>query len=51
MGDSEITLARNYEVGAAGQLAMDSLPLTARRSHSIARSRWHFSSPGGTPTR
>lgn len=28
MGDSEITIARNYEVGAAGRLAMDALPLT-----------------------
>src|SRR6516165_2325911 len=28
MGDSEITLARNYAVGAGGRLAMDSLPLT-----------------------
>ena len=28
MGDSEITLARNYAVGAAGHLAMDSLPFT-----------------------
>lgn len=28
MGDSEITIARNYAVGAAGHLAMDSLPLT-----------------------
>ncbi|MFZ5851874.1 MAG: alkaline phosphatase [Actinomycetota bacterium] len=28
MGDSEITLARNYAVGAAGRLAMDRLPLT-----------------------
>jgi alkaline phosphatase len=28
MGDSEITLARNYAVGAAGRLALDSLPLT-----------------------
>jgi alkaline phosphatase len=28
MGDSEITIARNYEVGAAGRLAMDELPLT-----------------------
>jgi alkaline phosphatase len=28
MGDSEITIARNYQVGAAGRLAMDSLPLT-----------------------
>jgi alkaline phosphatase len=28
MGDSEITIARNYQVGAAGRLAMDRLPLT-----------------------
>ncbi len=28
MGDSEITIARNYEVGANGRLAMDSLPFT-----------------------
>src|SRR5215467_12506222 len=28
MGDSEITAARNYQVGAAGRLAMDSLPFT-----------------------
>ncbi len=28
MGDSEITLARNYAVGAGGRLALDSLPLT-----------------------
>jgi len=28
MGDSEITIARNYAVGAAGRLNMDSLPLT-----------------------
>ncbi len=28
MGDSEITIARNYAVGAAGRLAMDTLPLT-----------------------
>jgi len=28
MGDSEITLARNYAVGAAGRLALDTLPLT-----------------------
>lgn len=28
MGDSEITAARNYQVGAAGRLAMDALPLT-----------------------
>ena len=28
MGDSEITIARNYAVGAAGRLSMDALPLT-----------------------
>ena len=28
MGDSEITVARNYQVGANGRLSMDSLPLT-----------------------
>jgi alkaline phosphatase len=28
MGDSEITIARNYQVGAAGRLAMDGLPFT-----------------------
>ncbi|HVZ59172.1 MAG TPA: alkaline phosphatase [Terriglobales bacterium] len=28
MGDSEITIARNYHVGAAGRLALDTLPLT-----------------------
>jgi len=28
MGDSEITLARNYALGAAGRLALDTLPLT-----------------------
>lgn len=28
MGDSEITIARNYSVGAAGRLNMDRLPLT-----------------------
>jgi alkaline phosphatase len=28
MGDSEITIARNYAKGAAGRLALDSLPLT-----------------------
>jgi alkaline phosphatase len=28
MGDSEITIARNYQVGADGRLAMDKLPLT-----------------------
>jgi len=28
MGDSEITAARNYALGAAGRLALDTLPLT-----------------------
>jgi alkaline phosphatase len=28
MGDSEITIARNYQVGANGRLVMDTLPLT-----------------------
>ena len=28
MGDSEITIARNYDEGAAGRLTMDTLPLT-----------------------
>jgi alkaline phosphatase len=28
LGDSEITVARNYAVGAAGRLAMDALPFT-----------------------
>jgi alkaline phosphatase len=28
MGDSEITIARNYHVGASGRLALDRLPLT-----------------------
>jgi alkaline phosphatase len=28
MGDSEITIARNYQVGAAGRLAMDGLPFS-----------------------
>ncbi|WP_242613949.1 alkaline phosphatase [Actinomadura roseirufa] len=28
MGDSEITIARNYTKGAAGRLALDTLPLT-----------------------
>ncbi|HUK33064.1 MAG TPA: alkaline phosphatase, partial [Vicinamibacterales bacterium] len=36
MGDSEITAARNYAVGAAGRLAMDSLPMTgAYTTYSI----------------
>ena len=30
MGDHEITIARNYLVGAAGKLAIDKLPLTGQ---------------------
>lgn len=36
LGDSEITIARNYEVGAAGRLNIDRLPLTgAMTTHSV----------------
>ncbi len=36
MGDSEITIARNYHVGAAGRLALDLLPLTgAYTTHCV----------------
>lgn len=36
MGDSEITIARNYTVGAGGRLALDSLPLTgAMTTYSV----------------
>jgi alkaline phosphatase/streptomycin-6-phosphatase len=39
MGDSEITAARNYAVGAAGRLAMDKLPMTgAYTTYSIQES-------------
>ena len=38
MGDSEITSARNYSVGAAGHLALDTLPLTgAYTTYSVER--------------
>ncbi|MEO6999163.1 MAG: alkaline phosphatase [Terracoccus sp.] len=38
MGDSEITIARNYQVGAAGRLAMDKLPLTgAYTTYSVTQ--------------
>lgn len=37
MGDSEITIARNYHVGAAGRLAMDKLPMTgAYTTYAVA---------------
>lgn len=36
LGDSEITIARNYEVGAAGRLNIDRLPLTGTMTtHSV----------------
>ncbi|MFI5731072.1 alkaline phosphatase [Kribbella sp. NPDC051587] len=39
MGDSEITIARNYQVGAAGRLAMDTLPLTgAYTTYAVQKS-------------
>jgi alkaline phosphatase/streptomycin-6-phosphatase len=42
MGDSEITMARNYSVGAAGRLALDSLPLTgAYTTYSIGEEPPH----------
>ena len=42
MGDSEITSARNYAVGAAGQLALDTLPLTgAYTTYSVEREAPH----------
>ena len=38
MGDSEITIARNYQVGAAGRLALDTLPLTgAYTTYSVQK--------------
>ncbi|MEV6596739.1 alkaline phosphatase [Actinoplanes sp. NPDC051346] len=43
MGDSEITIARNYHVGAAGRLSMDSLPLTgAYTTYSVQRDKPHL---------
>jgi len=42
MGDSEITIARNYTVGASGRLAMDELPFTGQMTtYSVF--------PDGTP--
>lgn len=39
MGDSEITIARNYSVGAAGRLMLDTLPLTgAYTTYSVQES-------------
>ncbi len=40
MGDSEITIARNYHVGAAGRLTMDKLPLTgAYTTYAVEESK------------
>ncbi len=40
MGDSEITIARNYAVGAAGRLAIDSLAVTgAYTTYSVEEQR------------
>ena len=42
MGDSEITIARNYQVGANGRLAMDTLPLTGEyTTYAVAKGRPH----------
>ncbi|HZT75323.1 MAG TPA: alkaline phosphatase [Vicinamibacterales bacterium] len=49
MGDSEITLARNYEVGANGRLALDSLPLTGA-ARQVPRGRVAYGS-GTSPVR
>lgn len=39
LGDSEITIARNYAVGAAGKLALDRLPFTgAMTTYSVKES-------------
>jgi alkaline phosphatase/streptomycin-6-phosphatase len=39
MGDSEITIARNYALGAAGRLALDTLPMTgAYTTYSLQES-------------
>jgi alkaline phosphatase len=43
MGDSEITAARNYAVGAAGHLAMDTLPSTgAYTTYSVQEIHPHL---------
>jgi alkaline phosphatase len=42
MGDSEITSARNYQVGAAGRLALDTLPMTGEyTTYSVSREAPH----------
>jgi alkaline phosphatase len=41
MGDSEITVARNYAVGAAGRLSMDTLPLTGEyTTYAVKQGTW-----------
>ncbi len=50
MGDSEITSARNYQVGADGRLAMDTLPLTGATPPMPCR-RTSRPSPTTSPTR
>ncbi len=48
MGDSEITIARNYTVGAGGRLAIDELPLTGQMTtYSVLES--DPSTPDYTP--
>ena len=43
MGDSEITIARNYQVGANGRLAMDSLPMTGEyTTYSLQKAAPHL---------
>lgn len=48
LGDSEITIARNYTVGAGGRLALDELPLTGQMTtYSVLES--DPSTPDYTP--
>lgn len=43
MGDSEITIARNYAVGAAGRLSLDTLPLTgAYTTYAVTKDAPHL---------
>jgi alkaline phosphatase len=51
MGDSEIAAARNYQAGAAGRLAMDTLPFTGsatRYSLQESKSRSRIIVSSGT---
>lgn len=48
LGDSEITIARNYEYGAGGRMALDGLPLTgAMTTYSVLEN--NPSAPDYTP--